>query len=234
MAKKVQKKDQATEVLENVETSLNRAEEFIENNRNPLLIGLGVVVAIALAFYGYKSFISDPLELEAQEEIFMAQKFFEQDSLNMALNGVPGQNMGFIDIADEYSSTKAGNLANYYAGICYLQLGQFENAIEYLDEFSSGDEVLSVVAKGAIGDAFLELNQPEEALEYYTAATNINGNDFAVPIYLNKAAKTAEILGDYKSALTLYKRIKSDFPDSQEAADADKNIAYAETKLSYQ
>lgn len=233
MAKKVQK-DQATEVLENVETSLNKAEVFIEENRNPLLIGLGVIVAIALAFYGYKNFISDPLELEAQQEIYMAQKYFEQDSLNMALNGVPGQNMGFLDIADEYSSTKAGNLANYYAGVCYLQLGQFENAIEYLDEFSSNDEVLSVVAKGAIGDAFLELNQAEEALEYYTEAANTNSNDFAVPIYLNKAAKTAEILGDYKSALAHYKRIKSDFPDSQEAADADQNIAYAETKLSYQ
>ena len=233
MAKKVQT-DQATEVLENVESSLNRAEEFIESNRNPLLIGLGVVVAIALAFYGYKNYISDPLELEAQQEIFMAQKYFEQDSLNRALNGVPGQNMGFLDIADEFGSTKAGNLANYYAGVCYLQLGQFAEAIEYLDQFSSNDEVLSVVAKGAIGDAFLELNQPEEALEYYMAATKINSNDFAVPIYLNKAAKTAEILGDYKSALTLYNRIKSDFPKSPEAGEADKNIAYAETKLSYQ
>ena len=233
MAKK-QQKDQATEVLENVETSLNRAEEFIESNRNPLLIGLGVVVALALAYFGYTKYIAEPLELEAQQEIFMAQKYFEQDSLNLALNGVTGQNMGFIDIADEYSSTKAGNLANYYAGICYLQLGQHAEAIEYLDAFSSSDEVLSVVAKGAIGDAFLELNQPEEALEYYTAATKINGNDFAVPIYLNKAAKTAEILNDYKQALALYKRIKSDFPDSQEAADADKNIAYAETKLAYQ
>ncbi len=232
MAKK--QKDQATEVLENVETSLNRAEEFIENNRNPLLIGLGVVVVIALAIFGYKKFISDPLELEAQQEIFMAQKYFEQDSLNMALNGVPGQNMGFLDIAEEYGSTKAGNLANYYAGVCYLQLGQFENAIAYLDDFSSRDEVLSIVAKGAIGDAFLELNQPEEALEYYTAATKTNTNDFAVPIYLNKAAKTAEILDDYKSALTFYQRIKSDFPDSQEAAEIDKHIAYAETKLSYQ
>ena len=85
----------------------------------------------------------------------------------------PDKAWDFLDIADEYSSTKAGNLANYYAGVCYLQLGQFENAIEYLDEFNSNDEVLSVVAKGAIGDAFLELNQPEEALEYYTAAANV-------------------------------------------------------------
>lgn len=228
---KSQQNDPANEVLENVETSLNRAEEFIEQNRNPLLIGFGVVVVIALAYFGYTKYIVEPLELEAQQEIFMAQKYFEQDSLNLALNGITGQNMGFIDIADEYSSTKAGNLANYYAGICYLQLGQFESAIEYLDAFSSNDEVLSVIAKGAIGDAFLELEQPEEALEYYVEATKQSANTFAVPIYLNKAAKTAEMLNDYKQALSLYERIKSDFPDSQEAADADKNIAFAETKL---
>jgi len=233
MAKKVQKKDQATEVLENVESSLTRAELFIENNRNPLLIAAGAVLAIALAFYGYKKFIADPLELEAQQEMFMAQKFFEQDSLSLALNG-QGASMGFIDIADEYGSTKAGNLANYYAGICYLNLGDFENAIVYLDDFSSSDQVLSVVAKGAIGDAFLELNQPKEALEYYADAATTSDNEFAVPIYLNKAAKTAEIMNDYSAALKYYKRIKADFPDSQEANDADKNISYLETKLSYQ
>lgn len=233
MSKKVQKKDQATEVLENVETSLTRAELFIENNRNPLLIAAGVILVVALGLYGYKKFFSDPLELEAQQEMFMAQKFFEQDSLNLALNG-QGATMGFIDIAEEYSSTKAGNLANYYAGICYLNLGDFENAIAYLDDFSSSDKVLSVIAKGAIGDAFLELNQPKEALEYYSKAADASNNEFAVPIYLNKAAKTAELINDYAAALKFYKQIKADFPDSQEANDVDKNIAFVETKISYQ
>jgi tetratricopeptide (TPR) repeat protein len=159
----------------------------------------------------------------------MAQKYFEQDSLQLALNG-DGPNLGFLDIADEYSSTKAGNLANYYAGVCYLNLGQFENAITYLDQFSGDDEIISVVAKGAIGDAFLELNQPEEALEYYSKAAGMNDNDFVIPIYLMKAAQTAEILGDYNKALSFYKRIKSDFPESREASDIDKQIAFAANK----
>jgi tetratricopeptide (TPR) repeat protein len=175
-------------------------------------------------------YIQKPQEAEAQEMIFMAQKYFEQDSLRLALNG-DGPNMGFIDIADEYGSTKAGNLANYYAGVCYLNMGDFENAIVYLDEFNGKDEILSVVAKGAIGDAFLELNQPEEALEYYTKASKVNKNEFVIPIYLQKAAQTAEILNDYNAALGFYKRIKNEFPESREASDIDKQIAYVEKKL---
>ena len=229
MAKKEVKKDQATEVFENVEQSLTKAELFFENNRNPLLIAAGVILGIALIYFGYTKFIVQPQEEEAQEMIFRAQKYFEQDSLRLALNG-DGQNLGFLDIADEYSSTKAGNLANYYAGVCYLNLGEFESAIEYLDEFNGNDEIISVIAKGAIGDAFLELGQPEEALEYYSRASKMNKNNFVIPIYLLKAAQTAEILNDYKKALNFYKRIKTDFPESREAADIDKQIAFAENK----
>ncbi len=230
MAKKTVKKDQTTEVLENVEQSLTKAEIFFEKNKNPLLVGTGVVVALVLAFYGYTKYFVEPLEAEAQKEVFMAQKYFEQDSLKLALNG-NGNDMGFLDIAEEYSSTKIGNLANYYAGVCYLNLGQFENAIEYLDKFDGNDEVLSVISVGAIGDAFLELNQAEEALDYYTKATKVNNNEFVIPIYLMKAAQTAEILKDYKAALGFYTRLKKDFSESPEAKDVDKNIAFAETKL---
>lgn len=229
MAKKSVKKDQATEVFENVEQSLTKAELFFEENRNPLLIAAGVILGIALIYFGYTKYIVEPQEEEAQEMIFRAQKYFEQDSLRLALNG-DGTNLGFIDIADEYSSTKAGNLANYYAGVCYLNMGEFENAIEYLDQFSGNDEIISVIAKGAIGDAFLELNQPEEALEYYTKASKMNKNGFVIPIYLLKAAQTAEILNDYKGALKFYQRIKDEFPESREAADIDKQIAYATNK----
>jgi tetratricopeptide (TPR) repeat protein len=231
MAKKRVKTDQGNEVFENVEQSLTKAEVFFEQNRNAILIGVGVILGIAVLYYGYVQYIQKPQEQEAQEMIFMAQKYFEQDSLNLALNG-DGPNLGFLDIADEYGSTKAGNLANYYAGACYLNMGDFENAIVYLDEFKGTDEILSVVAKGAIGDAFLELNQPEEALEYYTRATRVNDNEFVIPIYLQKAAQTAEILSDYKAALGFYQRIKKDYPESREASDIDKQIAFVETKLS--
>ena len=229
MAKKHEVKDQATEVFENVEQSLTKAELFFENNRNPLLIGAGVVLGIAMLFYGYKQFIQGPQEAEAQEMIFRAQKYLEQDSLNLALNG-DGQNLGFLEVAEEYSWTKTGDLANYYAGVCYLNLGKFEDAILYLDKFDGDDEMLSVISKGAIGDAFLELGQPEEALDYYSKAANVNNNEFVVPMYLMKAAQTAELINDFKKALNFYKRIQSDFPESREAAEIEKNIAFAEAK----
>lgn len=230
MAKNSAKKDQTTEVFENVEQSLTKAELFFEQNRNPLLIAVGAILGIALIYFGYTKYIQEPQEAEAQEMIFRAQKYFEQDSLRLALNG-DGTNLGFLELADEYSSTKAGNLANYYAGICYLNMGEFENAIVYLDQFSANDEILSVIAKGAIGDAFLELNQPEDALDYYSKASASSDNNFVVPIYLLKAAQTAEILGDYKKALSFYERIKEDFADSREATDIEKQIAYAANKV---
>jgi tetratricopeptide (TPR) repeat protein len=229
MAKKHVVKDQATEVFENVEQRLTKAELFFENNRKPLLIGVGVILGVAMLYYGYKQFIQGPQEAEAQEMIFRAQKYLEQDSLKLALNG-DGQNLGFLEVAEEYSWTKTGNLANYYAGICYLNMGQFEDAITYLDKFNGDDVMLSVISKGAIGDAFLELGQPEEALEYYSKAAKVNENEFVVPMYLMKAGQTAELINDFKKALTFYKRIQSDFPESREAAEIEKDIAYAEAK----
>lgn len=230
MAKKLVKKDQTSEVLENVEQSLTKVELFFENNKKQLLIVAGVIVGLALVYFAYQNFYAQPRELEAQKEIFMAEKYLAQDSLQLALNG-NGQNLGFLEVADEFGGTKAGELANYYAGVCYLNLGDFKNAIEYLDKFSSNDEVLSVVAKGAIGDAFLELNQPKEALEYYEKAAKTNDNAAVIPIYLQKAAMTAEILNDYKKALSFYQRIQKEFPESREAAEVEKNIAYTEAKI---
>ncbi|MDX5325359.1 MAG: tetratricopeptide repeat protein [Bacteroidota bacterium] len=224
------KKDQTENVLETVESSLSKTELWIEENRNLLGGVIGAILVIAAGIWGYQKYILEPAEQEAANEIFMAQKYFEQDSLKLALNG-DGQYLGFIDIADEYSNTKSGNLANYYAGISYLHLGDFENAISYLDQFDSDDQILSVIAKGAIGDAFLEINQPEEALEYYEKATQINENEFVNPIYLQRAANTADLIGNHKAMLGYLKTLKEKYPDSREAIDVDKWIAYAEAEI---
>ena len=224
------KQDNTTEVFEGVEQSLTRFEQYLEKNKNTLLIVIGVAVAIVLGIYSVKEYYIEPMEDEAQKEIFMAQKYLQQDSLKMALNG-DGINMGFLEIADNYGATKAGNLANYYAGVCYLNLGQFEDAIAYLDDFNGKDQVLSVLAKASIGDAFLELGQPDEALDYYEEAIGINDNEFVIPTVLMKAGQVSEMNGDNDKALKYFKRIKSDFPDSREASDIDKYIAKVEAKL---
>lgn len=228
MAKKKQEQE-VHSPIENVDASFNKAEQFIENNLSLVGIILGAILLLGAGVWGYQNFISEPNELEAQNAIYPAQQYFEADSLKLALNG-GGGNPGFLQVADEYSSTKAGNLANYYAGVCYLNLGQFDKAIEYLEQYSGNDGVISVYATGNIGDAFHELNQPEEALEYYTKASNMEGNDFTTPYYINKAAKTAEMLGEWSTALKMYKRLRDDFPNSDPARDVEKFITYCENQ----
>lgn len=220
---------QTESAIDNVDATLNKAEQFIEKNLKQVAIGLGVILVIILGYWGYGEYIVNPLEEEAQHAIFPAQRAVTADSLRLAVDGNIDQ-MGFVEVADEYSSTKAGNLANYYAGMCYLQLGEFENAIEFLDKFSSNDGVLNVQALGGIGDAFHELNQPSDALDYYTKAANLDGNEFSTPIVLKKAAQTAEMLEEWNSALKMYKRLQTEFPDAQESREIEKFIAYCEQK----
>ena len=224
-----EKHDSTNDVMEGVEQTLTRTEQFLETNKKPLGIAIGVIVGLILAIYAYNEYITKPLNLEAQNEIYRAQQYLEQDSLRLALEG-DGVNLGFLDVIDEYGSTRAGNLAKYYAGVCYLNLGQFSEAIEYLDDYSGKDEVIAVLAQAGIGDAFLELGQPEDALDYYKKAINISDNSFAIPNVLFKTAQVSELQGDFEGALKYYQRIKDDFKTSREAADIDKYIARAEAK----
>ena len=129
-----------------------------------------------------------------------------------------------MSIIDKYSNTKAGSLAKYYAGICYLNTGDYKNAITVLDDYDSSDKLLLSIAKTAIGDAFSELNQSEEAIEYYKKAINIENNQLTTPIVLMKCAKLYELENDYDNALKCYKTIKSDYPESTMSKNIDKYI----------
>ena len=162
-------------------------------------------------------------EKEAQAELFMAELYFQKDSFNFALNG-DGQNLGFVYIAAEYSLTKAGALANYYAGLSYLNTGDFKNAIEYLGDFSSDDVLLSALALGCIGDAYYELADTDNALSYYEDAAEKNVNDFITPRYMFKQAMIHEKNGDFADALALYKAIEADYKTSREGNGIEKYI----------
>ena len=167
--------------------------------------------------------------------MFVAQQNFQKatdgvasDSLyKLSLNGSEGK-FGFVKIADEYSGTDAGNLANYYAGIAYLNTGKYTEAIEYLGKFNSEDIILSALAKGAIGDAYSQKNQPKEALENYIKAAESNKNDFTTPRFLLKAGKTALGLGNKEEALKYFTDIKENFDSSPEAASVDVLIGLAQ------
>jgi tetratricopeptide (TPR) repeat protein len=225
--KKIDKTEQR---IEAVEEAFSRTEQFIEKNQKIIVIVVAAVIVIVLGFFGFKRFYLAPKEKDAQSQMFMAEKYFEQDSLKKALNG-DGQYLGFLGIIDEFGITESANLSHYYAGICYLKMGQFEEAIKHLDEFSAGDQLVAPMAKGAMGDAYMELKQTEKAADYYLEAADLRKNEFTSPMFLMKAAWAHEVLGNFDKALTYYKRIKEEFPRSNEGREIDKYIAFAEGKI---
>ena len=225
MAKKNKTEDQFVQV----EEALSKTEQYIENNQKSLTIVVGAIVGIIALFSAYQNFYIEPMEKEAQIEVYMAELYFQKDSFELALNG-DGQYAGFLDIADEYSLTRVGRLANYYSGLCYLNTADYENAIEYFDDFSSDDIILSSLAKGCTGDAYMELGDTENAMDYYESAIENSSNEFTAPRYMMKLAMIYEKNGDYLDALEIYKSIKSDYRTSREATGIDKYISSAENR----
>lgn len=228
MAKKI---DNTEEKIHAVEEALSKSEKFIEKNQKILTIIIGSAVVIVLGIFAFQKLYIAPREKAAQGQLFMAQKYFEQDSLNKALNG-DGQELGFLDIIDEYSMTKASNLAKYYTGIIYLKQGKFDDAITYLKKFDSDDEFVGPMAAGGIGDAYLELGQKDKALEYYQKASGMQDNDLTTPLYLMRAAFVYEDLGKFDKAVELYEKIQKEHVKSTEARDIEKYIEQAKAKIS--
>ena len=233
---KVIEKNSATAgVFSTLDETASKTEDFVAKNQNIIIGVVGAIAVILVGYLAYQKFVAAPKEDEAATEMFQAQQYFQQatdgvasDSLyKLSLKGAEGK-FGFVDIADKYSGTDAGNLANYYAGIAYLNTGKYTEAIEYLGKFKSEDIVLSALAKGAIGDAYSQNNQPKEALENYVKAVEANKNDFTTPRFLLKAGKTALALGNKEDALKYFNDIKDNFDASPEAASVDVLIGLAQ------
>ncbi|MEI6122666.1 MAG: tetratricopeptide repeat protein [Bacteroidota bacterium] len=223
MAKKT---DKTEDKIAAVEIALDKGEQFFEKNKNLLFyILLGIIVVVG-GFFAYKKFIKGPKEIQAQAQMFNAERYFEKDSLKLAMNG-DGTNSGFIQIIQDYGSTKSGNLAKYYLGMCYLKLGDFQNAIDNLESFSSDDMIVGPMAIGATGDAYMELGQTEKAIEYYVKAAKKQDNDFTTPLFLQKAGWAYEILGQYDKAIEVYTKIQKEHYKSFEAREIEKYIARA-------
>lgn len=223
MSKKVTDQDQ----FEAVENALSKTENYIEENQKSLTIIIIAIIVIVGGYLGYKRFVMAPKEKEAQSQMWMAEQYFAKDSFNLALNG-DGNYLGFLDIIEEYGITKSANLANYYTGISYLHLGQYENAIEYLKQFESDDKMIAPIAYGAIGDAYVELDNTDDALVFYNKAVTSSENNFTTPIYLLKLGTLQENNGNYKKALEAYKHIEKDFPNTTEGRQISKYISRVE------
>lgn len=223
------------EVFNTLDETASKTEAFVAKNQKYIFIIVGLVALVVLGSLGYKEFIAKPKQTSAMNDMFQAQKYFndaingvEKDSLfNLALNGGEGK-YGMLDIISEYSGTPSANLANYYAGTAFLKLKKYNEAIEHLDNFKSDDEVLAALAKGNIGDAYVQGNEPENALNYYEQAAEMRDNEYTTPMYLHKAGAIALDLGKADKALTYFKRIKDDYPNSTEAATVDVFIGKAQ------
>lgn len=227
MAKK--KVDQADN-LQELESALTKTEQFVEDNQKLISYVVGGIIIVVAAYLGFNKFYLQPKEDEALSQMFMAENYFEKDSFNLAING-DGNYLGFLDIIDDYGVTKSANRAKYYTGISYLNLGQFEEALDYLNDFKTSDLLLAPVAEGAKGDAYLELGDQDNALKQYKKAYTSSENELTTPIYMMKAATLLESMDELDDALALYEDIKAKYPTSTEGTNADRYIARVKIKL---
>ena len=224
------------EVFETLDTTANKTEEWVVKYQNFILGFIGVVAIGVLGYLGYKNFVVEPKAQEAVSELNQAQYYFElavnsieSDSLyRRALNGGEGK-YGFLDIIENYKGTPAAKLATYSAGMAYLNLKEYENAITYLDQFKADDVLLSALAKGAIGDAFAQLGQIDDAYDYYIQASKVSKNMYSTPKYLYKAAMLGAENGKIKQAISFLEQIEKEFPKAEEA----KWVAVQKGKLEH-
>lgn len=221
MAKKIE-----DEPIVDVAEAFSKTELYIEQNKKSLMTIAGAIIVLVGGYFAYKYWYVAGEETKARTEMFKAEQFFEKDSLNKAING-DGVTAGFLQIANDYSVTPSGNLAEYYLGLCYLKQGKFEDAIEHLKSFDSNDQIVGPLATAAIGDANMELGKTDEAITYYLKAAEQNTNNFDTPICLKKAALANEEKGNYADAVKLYERIKNEYAETTEGREVEKYIARA-------
>lgn len=217
------KKEETKDLLENAEViqeKLIDVETWLEKNPKT---AIGIVAAILLivgGYFGYRYYLGNQDGI-AQKEMFQAIRYFEADSLNLALNG-DGNNLGFLQIIEDYGSTDAGNLANYYTGVIYLKQGKFPLAIFHFEDFSSNDLLVQARAYSLMGDAFMEQKDYENAAKYYSKAANYKPNKEFTPTYLMKAALAYEKLNQNQKAIDAYQTIIDKYWESAELQNAKK------------
>lgn len=222
MAKEI-KNENAEAVVE----AISKTEKFF--NENGKIIGgiaAGIVV-LAIAVFCWFKFAYQPAKAEAEGQMALAEQNFRAADYELALNG-DGNVLGFTQIIDEYGA-KAGKAVYFYAGVCELQLGNFESAIDYLKSYKGKDAILAARATACIGDAYVGLEDYSKALGYFEEAAATADNMFAAG-YLLKAGMVAEKLGNAEKALGFYETIKDQYPQSMEGYDIDKYIARIENK----
>jgi tetratricopeptide (TPR) repeat protein len=207
-----------------LEDSLHKAEDFYYKNKNVINIALLVIVVVIGGTFAYNKFIKGPNERKAQDIVFRAQSYFERDSFSKALHG-DGNYDGFLQVIDKYGGTKTGQLSKYYAGVCYVKLGQYKEGAEMLTSFNGGDKLVQAMAYGLAGDAYMEMGKTSDGIDYYKKAGHYSDNELTAPMYLIRAGMALEKDGKTSEAVEIYKEIREKYPQTNEGREMDKYLA---------
>jgi len=216
--------------LEGIEQALTRSEQFIEDNQKSLTYVLGGLILVLLIVIGGNRYYLKPLNEEASADMFYAERFFEMDSFNLALNGY-GTYPGFLNVIDDYGITKTAKVAKYYAGVCYHHLGDYETAIDYLEKFKTDDLLVGAAKYSTLGDAYVELGDLNKAVSSYKQGIDKFENKFSTPILLKKLGIVYEEMDELDNALKTYQTIESNYPETAEGREIKKYIGRVETKM---
>ncbi|WP_333626886.1 tetratricopeptide repeat protein [Sphingobacterium siyangense] len=205
---------------------------FFQDNQKSVVFILGGIVVLILLYFGYQKLYLDPRAEEASNRMYKAEQLATIDSLQSKAIMGDGAFLGFKQIADEYSNTKSANIANAYLGGLYLRQGKFEEAVKALEKYApTGSQILDPLVIGLTGDAYSELKDYKKAADYYKQASEKSSNSYTTPLFLRKLGLVYEAQNDYKSAETAYKKIKTDFPESQEASTIDGLLGRVQAHL---
>ena len=210
---------------------ISKSEQFIEENQK-LLIGIAVgIIVVVLAIFGIKKFVSEPRQAKANEAIFAAEQYFAQGNYNAALYGdstsTDKYGVGLLKVIDKYGSTKAGKRAKYEAGICFLRLGNYQEALKYLGKYNGKDQLTPVFDEMMKGDAEVEQGNNEAALKHYIKAAKMDDNAVSAPFALFKAGMVYMMTDNNAKAVECFEQVKSNYPESAFASEMDGFIAYA-------
>lgn len=213
---------------------ISKSEQFIENNQKLIIGVIAAILVVVLAIFGINKFVSQPRQQKANEAIFAAEQYFAQGNFNAALYGDSTSNdkysVGLLQVIDKYGSTKAGKRAKYEAGICYLRLGQYADALKYLDKYNGKDQLTPIFNEMMKGDAEVEQGNTAAAIKHYEKAANMDDNPISAPFALFKAGVCYMMSDNNAKAVECFKKVKSDYPESSLFAEMDGFIAYAEAK----
>jgi tetratricopeptide (TPR) repeat protein len=224
------KQSQQEETIVNIVDARDNVHDFFEKNQNLIYIIVGGLAIIVGGYLAYTNLYQKPRQAEAVEQMFQAEFMFQRDSFALALENPGGGYGGFTSIIEDYGGTKAANTAKYYAGICYLNLGRYDDAITYLEKFKPAGDITPIMKYGTLGDCYSELQNFDKALSMYQKAGTTKENEFLTPYYLKKLALLHDHQGNGAESLKIFKKLKAEYPNSLQASDVDKYIAKFEVQ----